>query len=860
MKGLHIFDTEADGLLDIITKFHCALFKEYNKDNWHLFLDFNHPEFEVAKKFAENKNVNLSIQDFSDLYGWLQTEPASIACHNLYGFDLPAMKKVLGIDYDMFKDKECRGTIGNKQVNIFDTLSMSRCLYPDRPVPDGCPQKVKCPVTNKLKTIGGHGLEAWGYRVANKKVQIDDWRNQPLWTYVDRVWEDVTINELVWTWLINEATLKGEEDFFVSDIKKASGLHQINWKNALRRNMLADYLMTLQEFQGVVFNKKRAEDLVVKIDEMMKELADEVEPRLPPKLVSKSKQPKFPTKPFDEQGNISSAGWKWLTRLGYKINEDALVKKEPIPAKPFKKDGSVSSSGKSFCLKNGVVDELLMADFIKNYKVEQSSPLPPDQMASAMKDLQDQKPIVLYEPMRLGNQDDLKRFLVSEGWVPTLWRQKDVTRGEFKKQRPQNEIDDKVREYIDDISESEYLPYLLRELGISQYQFKDREFVFKKLQRKARGLPTSPQLKDMRGVLCPNLERLEGDMAKKVVKWLSLRNRRSVIKPFDDDNEESGWLNHPRLMIDGKLPARANGITNTNRRKHSVCCNVPKPKDSVLLGKEVRSLWTVPDDCYLIGVDGSNLEGMIAAAGAYAFDGGDYLRIMESEDAHERNARAYTAAAEREVTRDAGKGVTYGIMYGAQKAKIAVMLGITEDKAQNVIDAFWDSNLGLKGRREWLEQFWEATGKKFIPSFDGRKIWTRSKHSLLNAFQQSSGACLFDLVGILFHHRTLQNGMYEAGVRRVIYYHDEYQIQVPKSFVNLVECSGKEEAQSLTIDGKKMAGKPKQIDGKWYAVHSPVGELMVKCVEQAAKLMLLPVHITGEYLVGLPSEGWSGTH
>jgi hypothetical protein len=159
---------------------------------------------------------------------------------------------------------------------------------------------------------------------------------------------------------------------------------------------------------------------------------------------------------------------------------------------------------------------------------------------------------------------------------------------------------------------------------------------------------------------------------------------------------------------------------------------------------------------------------------AQAGVGGDYLRIMESEDAHERNARAYTAAAGREVTRDAGKGVTYGIMYGAQKAKIAVMLGITEDKAQNVIDAFWDSNLGLKGRREWLEQFWEATGKKFIPSFDGRKIWTRSKHSLLNAFQQSSGACLFDLVGIMFHHRTLQNGMYEAGVRRIIYYHKQH--------------------------------------------------------------------------------------
>lgn len=110
-------------------------------------------------------------------------------------------------------------------------------------------------------------------------------------------------------------------------------------------------------------------------------------------------------------------------------------------------------------------------------------------------------------------------------------------------------------------------------------------------------------------------------------------------------------------------------------------------------------------------------------------------------------------------------------MYGAQAKKISIMLGIDDIAAQRVIDAFWDSNLGLKGRREWLEAFWEANDKRFIPSFDGRKIWTRSKHSLLNAFQQSSGACLFDLVGILFHHQIKKNGMYDEGVRRIIYYH-----------------------------------------------------------------------------------------
>ena len=162
---------------------------------------------------------------------------------------------------------------------------------------------------------------------------------------------------------------------------------------------------------------------------------------------------------------------------------------------------------------------------------------------------------------------------------------------------------------------------------------------------------------------------------------------------------------------------------------------------------------------------------MIAAWGAYEFDGGAYLRIMESGDAHSRNAEAYTKAAGKKVSRGEGKGVTYGIMYGAQAAKIASMLGISLDKAQAVIDAFWDSNIGLKGRKEALEKFWELTGKRFIYGLDGRKIYTRSKHSLLNAFQQNGGAALFDLVGILLHWQLIKRGWYDEGVRRIIYYH-----------------------------------------------------------------------------------------
>lgn len=860
---MFIFDWEANGLLEEVTKVHCGLFKEFGKDNWILFLDFSHPQHQQAVKFVESKGVNVKILDFSGLAEWLTTEPLGLGCHNSFFYDFPMLKKMFGIQYDMFKDKECRGTINDKPVALFDTLSMSRCLYPDRPVPDGCPMKVKCPVTGKMKTVGGHGLEAWGYRVANKKVQIDDWRDQDLWTYVDRVWEDVLINEMVWVRLLQEASMRGEEEFMLADGDIPKGNKQINWKNALRRNMLADFLMAEQEFQGVVFRKDKAELLVERIDKMMLEIENFVEPQLPKKPVAKSKQPNFPAKPFTEgSGEISSNGWKWLIKLGYPVNMKAFDYVEP-PKKAFKGDGSLSKTGEAFCSKFGITDVKDMPDFIRKKLSEPvPKPLPEDLLLRAKEDLNVGKmPDLLMEDMKLSNQDDIKRYLVREaGWIPTIWRLKDVTKDQFKKQRPDAEIDKLVCEYITKLPETEYFEYILKQLGITKTKWdSDSDGVFRLLRRKARGLPTSPQLKDARGVLCPNLERVEGGLAKQIVKWLSLRNRRSVLKPLDDE-KETGLLNHPRLEKDGKLPARANGITNTNRRKHSICANMPKPKKSVLLGKEMRELWTVPEDCFMIGIDGSNLEGMIAAAGAYAFDNGYYLEIMESGDAHTRNASAYSEAAGREVTRDDGKGVTYGIMYGAQATKISVMLGISQDRAQAVIDAFWDNNPGLKGRKEWLENFWEATGKKYIPAMDGRKIWTRSKHSLLNAYQQSGGACLFDLVGILLHLKLVRTGLYDKGVRRVIYYHDEYQMQVPKEFVTLVPFNTEEEAKQHKIEGKQMAGKPKCINGVWYAVYSQVGELVVGCIEQAAKMMNLPVKITGDYLVGTPEEGWAGTH
>lgn len=920
------FDFEASGLLDEEDLYyHCGLFKELNKNNFMLFLPINdrshysEEEVEKAKQFMLAKqdiypNCSVRIADFSQLEWWLtgnsDWSPTSLSCHNCFSYDFILMEKLSGIHFDMFRDPKCMGTINNHQVNLFDTLPMSRILWPDRPLPKGCPDSVYNPVTKRMQQVGPHGLMAWGYALGNQKVKIDDWRNLPLWKYVDRVFEDVIIQELLWKELTAEAkgVFYGKSDMqnFMYDPEKEKphGFKKINWKNALRRGMLQHFLMELQARQGVYFDIDGALALRDRCDAWMKEIADRVEPQLPLKELSQSQRPKFPEKPFNQDGTISNNGWKWLKdKLGYPVDMEALEFKEP-PKRAFTTSGDVSKIGAKWCIEMGCSDPEMMPEFLRGYLQGSAKPqpLPENLMRQAMRDLRQKRMPDCRVPMKISNQDDIKRYLIGAGWLPTMWRTKDVTKDSKKKALPDAEVDAKVYAYMDELLDSEYCDLIINFWNKTDAKFqvsvnKFRSFpnsdrikkeVFGKIRRKARNLITSPQLKDTFGHLCPNLERLNGDMAKDIVLWLSLRNRRSVLDPIKEDKVDTGLLNHPRLKIDHKLPAKSSGLTNTSRQKHSICANMPKPSPKVVMGKEMRSLWGVPPGYFEIGIDGSNLEQLIGAWGAFEFDNGLYYDVVSNGDAHQNNAEAYTKVAGREVSRNDGKPITYGVMYGAQKDKVADMLDISPELGQRVIDALWDANPGLKGRKEDLEKFWEATGKKFIYSFDGHAIWTRSKHSLLNAYQQNGGASLCDLVGILMHHQMVKRGWYDDGVRRIIYYHDEYQLQVPDNdkyktvytfdtIEELEEFKAKQEAKLHVFDGHKYKKARKDDDGnevvdrdgntvydpilnddgKLELIWSPVGEMVVHCFWQASKMMGVPFQITGEYLCG---KNWGDCH
>ena len=91
------------------------------------------------------------------------------------------------------------------------------------------------------------------------------------------------------------------------------------------------------------------------------------------------------------------------------------------------------------------------------------------------------------------------------------------------------------------------------------------------------------------------------------------------------------------------------------------------------------------------------------------------------------------------IPRDQAKSVSYMLMYGGSAKRAQTMLGCTLEEAEIIVEAYWDAVLPLKLLREAMVKKWEERNKKYIIGVDGRKIFTRSQHSLLNSAFQSGG-------------------------------------------------------------------------------------------------------------------------
>ncbi len=695
----YVFDIESNGFY-----FQCDRI-------WTICLkDLNDPSKKLTLNPFKDPDAKRKFIEWNDRY----TNPVVVG-HYILGFDTFVLKKILDIDFTVGKD-----TICGKPCIFIDTLYLSQYVDPD---------------------ADGHSLGAWGQRLGLEKIDYHQVAKEngiipktavagdefsiyhPLMDeYCER---DIDVNVRVFNFLWEK---------FCSFYKFEGNILPAHFKCGQK----SFYLMSCQEFTGWKFDLDYAKTLSVKIEEMMKEIQDNVLPQLPPRKLKKGE-----------------------------------IKEYTMPVKPFKKNREYSAHMLNFIEKHsGIMHDDGVEFFGKLYTVGSQVQL----------DVQ--------VPMELKDSQDLKEWFIGQGWKPTLWN--------FQKGKDGKPI------------------------------------------RNDRGklIQTSPKLQEA-GKLCPNLEALDGEIPKQIVKFLSLRNRLSVL---------TGWMNNWRLELDGRIGASRTGITPTQRQKHSVIVNCPKASDKILLGKEFRSLWRAEDGMVIAAGDAAALEGRVMAHYTYKYDNGETANELLNGDPHSKNAKAFypneTARFDIKAEdfdkdeplfkpyRDRSKNGFYALLYGCAAGKLASTLGLPESKGDELLNRFWLANPATKELKDNVTKHWELVGKKvWLPAIDGRRLMTRKKSALLNTLFQSCGAiamdyacCFLDswLGGIKFDDQHRPYYLYKGCiVRRIGFFHDEVEF----------ECQEE--------------------------VAEEISDMISKAIQKAGEVLKLSVALAGEGKVG---NNWKEVH
>lgn len=219
------------------------------------------------------------------------------------------------------------------------------------------------------------------------------------------------------------------------------------------------------------------------------------------------------------------------------------------------------------------------------------------------------------------------------------------------------------------------------------------------------------------------------------------------------------------------------------------------------------------------------------------------------------------------IPRDQAKSVSYALMYGAAYQKLKKMLGLSDEQAKALFDAYWDAVEPLKNLRDAVGKSWEARGKSFVIGVDGRKIVTRSKHSLLNALFQSGGV-ICAKYSTVFIYQLLEEQGYKCNpfsdktidMCGMIEYHDECQLAVKPSLIKYKVFKTEDELKEFesTWEGEQL-GSP--VEGKngtlVVALPNVVSRAITKAIDMAVEEVKLNVPLACEWVV---HKNWMGCH
>lgn len=849
--------------------------------------------YNKKEKFIANKdNLKLALSESKIIIG-----------HNIINYDLPMLMLFDTLDYTVgFPGKS--STLFGRDIAIVDTLILSKVLWPDR-----------------QDTFGRHSLDAFGKRTGNYKLPFNDFSHftPHMCFYCD---QDTDTNVSAYEYLNLE---KQEDDW------------NERWDEAFALESKLIDLTLKQEVVGFELDVELCHKNLEELDKLLTEREETINPRLPPKPLNKTESNYYspPNEQFKKDGCLSSSIINFANKMNeYVPNEtkdiysiishkltisDNVLNFEAINLEEIQIISKSASDEVKELLskikwkfnkaKNSIYCKLpeslitpvtvWITDLNYSLTIEHPKTLTPFISAVPSEDdpdsfqyflLYDEKemklpvdptvPVKTSTVATVKDNEHIKLYLLSLGWLPTEWSDRDLTKDSSKKPLSPEKVVETIHRYAEKTFNTGFKEPRLREmnlpLNLTQEEFVDNCLQqYRENSKKPIKVVTSPKIKvGPDKEVDENLLSIENNKEFSIAfaEYTTYKHRRSSIAGGDIDEEtgepSKGYLSNYRT-VDNRIPTPADTIgAGTYRYTHKVVANVPR--SSSIFGAQMRSLFKAGKNWVQAAFDFASLEARIEGHHVIGFPGGPELvesllaekglTLETSFDIHSMTAKALN------ITRDNAKGINYGILYGAQWPKLKKMLGITDAEAKKMYNDFWDSMPALKQLKENLENYWVDTGKRYIEAIDGRKIKTRSAHSLLNFLFQGNGAIMSKWSAVRIAEQFESQGLLgdpfkhteeDVKVWQMILYHDEVQYAIHrklmkvKVFDKLTETE-EEDFKLANAKYKKLSPEEKMKTTKPQSVQQIKEQEYIKTNENLGQFAEVGHLDDGRSYIGIP--------
>ena len=644
----------------------------------------------IFRNMVTQEVVSFLDYNFKDMKQWIINNVELLAGHNIINYDLMVLKSYFGIDYSfrMWLNNEAHDTLCGKPVMIYDTFLMSNFLNPERPK---------------------HSLEYFGEKLGEGKI---DWRG-----------------EAIELGLIKKTDPKGAEfwqyhekmkEYCVQDTKVSDKLFKYlieneigewNWTDCIALEQYTAWVVSQYEHWGFWFNKDLAEENIKELDSLLRKTEEDLEPVMPMMPLTQAALNSYtpPKNQFLKNGNLSSHMVKFMERHDIKIIDEDYVEYQGT-----------------------------------RYKLPLAAPLKTERKVTPK------------------DSAALKSDIISKGWKPSEWAMDDLTvkkssAKEGKRKRTREEFEQAVERYLKKAEGTAFEPFKLSFLKVKTIEEARQKMLAHDISKPLRILTSPKYTEGQDKRIDKNLQRLGSKVAyvEQVVKYLTYSHRRNFIlgggleyEEAEDEQDSKGVLTY--VKDNGRIPTPALTCSaNSGRFKHKVVANCPRV--SSLYGWNMRGMFGVNRLLGEIqcGYDFSSLENRVQAHYCQPYDIDGYCNSLIQDkpfDSHtlmcEKMNRILDGCLPKPLTRDITKNLSYGIAYGAQPKKVSDMLGVSEKIGKMAYDAYWEAAKPLALFKEKQIKEWINNGKKFITGLDGRKIFAKAEHTVVNYTFQSAGAII----------------------------------------------------------------------------------------------------------------------